>query len=318
MNQDFQLQTPVVLIIFKRPHTTEKVFAAIRQIKPAKLFVIADGPRLERSGEKEKCEATRAIIEQVDWECEVLKDYSDVNLGCGKRVYSGLNWVFSQVEEAIILEDDCIPDHSFFPFCEELLKKYQNDNRITSISAQNVQLGHQRTNYSYYFSRYAHCWGWATWRRAWQLYDFEMKYWDEAKNTNLLQQVLMDSQAVKYWTELFQLVKDGYLNVWAYQWLFTNWLQSGLAIIPNVNLVENIGFDADSTHLKKKDNKTIDMPMQTMEFPLKHPPFVIRNSQADEFAQRIAYEGGWYKRLKASVKKILKKQIPLKTLFVGM
>ncbi len=134
------MKTPVTFIIFKRPDTTEKVFEVIRQAQPEKLFVIADGPRDDREGEAEKCEATRSIIEKVDWDCEVIKNYSDINLGCAKRVSSGINWVFENVEESIILEDDCIPDLTFFRFSEELLEKYRDDTRIASITAQNCQL----------------------------------------------------------------------------------------------------------------------------------------------------------------------------------
>ena len=301
------MKTPVAFIIFKRPDTTEQVFELIRQAKPPKLFVIADGPRADRPGEAEKCKAARAIIEQVDWECEVIKNYSDTNLGCVKRVSSGLDWVFSNVEEAIILEDDCVVHPTFFHFCEELLERYRYDNRVMSISAQNVQLGNKRTQYSYYFSRYHHGWGWATWRRAWQHFDFDMKLWQEVKSTNLLQDILMDSQATKYWTEILQETYDMYVNSWASRWLLTCWLQSGLSIIPNVNMVYNIGFGADSTHTKVKENKTVDMPVVAVEFPLKHPPFVIRNCQADNFTQRVAYEGGRFKQLKLSSKKIIKK-----------
>ncbi|MBF2067353.1 MAG: glycosyltransferase family 2 protein [Calothrix sp. C42_A2020_038] len=306
MSQDFQLKTPVVFIIFKRPHTTEKVFEAIRQAKPPKLFVIADGPRSNRSDEPEKCKATRAIIERVDWDCEVIKNYSETNLACGRRVVSGLDWVFAQVEEAIILEDDVVPHPTFFRLCEELLERYRHDKRVFSISAQNVQLGHQRTEYSYYFSRYWHSWGWATWRRAWQYYDFEMKQWEEAKENNLLQYILMDMQAVTYWTELFQSTYDKQIDTWDYQWTFTCWLQNALSIIPNVNMISHIGFDTDATHNFKKDNKTVDMPIEAIEFPLKHPPFVIRNAKADNFTQRVAFEGGFFKQLKSNVKKLVK------------
>lgn len=301
-----QLNTPVALIIFKRPDTTEKVLETIRQAKPTKLFVIADGPRTDRPDEVEKCEAARAIIDRVNWDCEVLKNYSETNLGCGKRVSSGLNWVFDNVEEAIILEDDCVPDLSFFPFCEELLERYKYDNRVTSISAHNVEYGNKRTQYSYYFSRYWYCWGWATWRRAWQHYDFKMKLWQEVKSANLLNEILMDSQAARYWTEFFHLTHDGHINTWDYQWLFACWLQGGLSIIPNVNLVANIGFDADSTHTKSQDKKNINLRVEAVELPLKHPNFVIRNVQADKFAQRVAFEGGWFKQLQVSSKKLIK------------
>ncbi|MFM7711944.1 MAG: glycosyltransferase family 2 protein, partial [Microcystis sp.] len=142
------------------PDTTARVFEAIRQAKPPKLLVVADGPRADRADDIEKCKAARAIIEGVDWDCEVLTNYSDVNLGCKNRVSSGLNWVFDTVEEAIILEDDCVPDPTFFRFCEELLEYYRHDQRIMVISGNNFQFGKKRTGYSYYFSVYTHCWGW--------------------------------------------------------------------------------------------------------------------------------------------------------------
>ena len=155
---EWQLTTPVVFIIFNRPDTTAKVFEAIRQAKPPKLLVIADGARIDKPGEAEKCAAARAIINQVDWQCEVLTNYSNVNLGCRKRVSSGLDWVFEQVEEAIVLEDDCLPHPSFFQYCQELLEKYRDDERIMMISGDNFQFGNETTEYSYYFSRYGHCW----------------------------------------------------------------------------------------------------------------------------------------------------------------
>ncbi len=303
------MKTPVVFIIFKRPQTTEKVFEVIRQAKPQKLFLIADGPRIDRPDEVEKCAAARAIVDQVDWDCEVLKNFSETNLGCGKRVYSGLDWVFEHVEEAIILEDDCVPHPSFFPFCENLLEQYRFDQRITSISGQNVQLGYRRTQYSYYFSRYSHSWGWATWRRVWRYYDFDMKLWQEVKSTNFLQNILMDSHVARYWTEIFERTYNEHINIWDYQWTLTCWLQSGLSIIPNVNLVSNIGFGADATHFKQKGNKTLYKPIEAMEFPLKHPPSVIRNVQADDFTQRVAFECGRFEQLKVSLKRVVKKML---------
>src|SRR6185369_14461868 len=168
---DWALTTPVAFIIFNRPDTTEKVFAEIARARPPKLLVIADGPRAGRAGEADRCAATRAIIDRVDWDCKVLTNYSDVNLGCKNRVASGIDWVFEQVPEAIILEDDCLPDPTFFRFCEELLIRYREDERISQICGANFQFGRKRSNDSYYFSRYNHIWGWASWRRAWQHYD---------------------------------------------------------------------------------------------------------------------------------------------------
>ena len=285
----WQLQTPVCLIAFNRPDTTQKVFEAIRQVKPPKLLVIADGARADRPEEAEKCAKTREIINQVDWDCEVLTNYSDINLGCRKRVSSGLNWVFEQVEEAIILEDDCLPHPTFFRFCEELLERYRDNERVMAISGDNFQWGRKRTDYSYYFSRYNHIWGWASWRRAWRLYDLEMKIWPEVRDGNWLKDILQDSDAVNYWTKIFQGVYEGF-NTWDYPWTFACWIHNGLTILPKVNLVSNIGFGAEATHTKSV-SKFANMPTEEMSFPLQHPPFMIRDSQADEITETTIFSG---------------------------
>ncbi|KAF3888368.1 MULTISPECIES: hypothetical protein [Nostocales] len=303
------MKTPVVLIIFKRPHTTQKVFEAIRQAKPYKLFIIADGPRQDRFGEAEKCEATRAIIDRVDWDCEVLKNYSDTNLGCAKRVSSGLDWVFTNVEEAIILEDDCVPHPTFFRFCEELLEKYRDDTRVASISGENVQFGRRRTNYSYYFSIFNHCWGWASWRRAWQNYDFSIKLWREIQAGDFLKDILKDRKAERYWSKIFQSVYHNPSGItWDYQWTFACWVQGSLGIISNVNLISNIGFGPDSTHFTSspKKNPYDNMLTQAIEFPLKHPPFIIRDVKADNFTQKTIFRERKLQLLKQRIQKILK------------
>ena len=287
---DQQLKTPVAFIIFKRPEETTRVFAEIRKVQPSKLLVVADGPRPDRPGEDLQCAAARAIIEQVDWECEVLRNYADRNLGCRDRVSSGLNWVFDTVEEAIIIEDDCLPDSTFFYFAEELLERYRYDERIMSISGQNVQFGKQRTDYSYYFSRYTHCWSWATWRRAWKHYDLEMKLWPEIRDRNFLTDVLKDPRAVRVWTNACQLCYEGKLDTWDFQWAFASFIQNGLNIISQTNLVSNIGYGAGGTHTPDINSPYNNMPTESLQFPLKHPAFVIRDTQADNFTQNTLYD----------------------------
>lgn len=287
----FQLKTPVALIIFKRPDTTIKVFEAIRQARPPKLLVVADGPRIDRPDEAEKCAATRAIIEQVDWDCEVLKNYSDTNLGCGYRPATGITWVFEQVEKAIILEDDCLPHSNFFRFCEELLDKYQEDTRIMHISGNNFQFGQNRSNYSYYFSRYPHIWGWATWRRAWDKFDFNLTELQNVVKFNCLIDVLKNEKYVNFWKQKFQEVSEEKIpHIWDYQWTFACWIQNGLSILPKVNLVSNIGFGADATHTIKKTNKFGNLPLELMDFPLNHPPFMIQDVKADNFTQESLFK----------------------------
>ncbi|QDZ40715.1 glycosyltransferase family 2 protein [Euhalothece natronophila Z-M001] len=298
------LETPVIFIIFNRPDTTAKVFEAIRQAKPKKLLVVADGARSDKEGEAEKCAAVRAIIDTVDWDCEVLKNYSDVNLGCRKRVSSGLDWAFSLVDEAIILEDDCLPDSTFFPFCQELLEKYRDDKRIMAISGDNFQFGRKRTNYSYYFSRFNDCWGWATWDRAWQYYDHNMKLWEEIRNGGWLKDILNnDFWLIQYRKHKLQSVYDKKIDSWAYLWTFSCWIQNGLIIIPNQNLVSNIGFSSTSTHTTDVKSPIANLPTQPISFPLQHPPFIIPNTKADNFRNKKIF--GLLPRAIRKIKRIL-------------
>ncbi|MDZ4786025.1 MAG: glycosyltransferase family 2 protein [bacterium] len=261
------------------------------------LFIIADGHRQDRPNEIDKCRDTRAIVEDIDWDCDVVKIYSDINLGCQQRISSGLNYVFDHVESAIILEDDCLPDPTFFLFCSELLNYYLNDERIMVISGNNFQFGKQRTTDSYYFSLFTHCWGWATWRRAWEYYDGEMSLWKTVKDNHWLKDILHSQYAVKYWEDIFQDISENLINSWAYRWLFACWLQNGLTVLPNVNLVSNIGFNCDATHTKNI-KRLANIPAHSITFPLDHPQFIIRDTQADEFTQRSVFNSGILTRIR--------------------
>ena len=285
------MDTAVALIIFNRPHTTERVLMEIAKVKPAKLFVIADGPRPGRPGEAERCVAARAIIERVDWECEVLRNYSDVNLGCGRRPATGISWVFEQVEEAIILEDDCVPDPCFFRFCEELLVKYRDDERVMMISGNNFLSEARRTAYSYFFYRNIGLWGWATWRRAWQHHDIEIKLWPRLCDSPWLLDILGDARAAEHWRRIFDraYARRGNVDYWDYQWTFACWAQNGLAISPSSNLVSNIGFGEDSTHMTSTGNKLANIPTTRMSFPLQHPPYIVRDREADQLIFEVAF-----------------------------
>ena len=243
-----QLHTPILFLIFNRPDTTAKVFERIREIKPKKLFVSADGPRANKPGEAERCEQTRKIIEGVDWECEVHRNFSNENLGCKKGVVKGINWFFENVEEGIIIEDDCILEDSFFTFTEEMLSRYKNDERIMHIGAANFQDGKKRGDASYYFSKFCHVWGWATWRRAWKHYDVQIKSFEKFKTENKIAKILPDEKMQAYWMKLFQTVHDNALDTWDFQWVYTVWEQNAMSIIPNVNFVSNIGFGEEATH----------------------------------------------------------------------
>jgi hypothetical protein len=308
------MKTAVALIIFNRPEHTERVFEVIRQAKPSKLFVIADGPRPDRPGESEKCAAARAIIDRVDWHCEVLKNFSDTNLTCGVRVSTGISWVFNHVEEAIILEDDCVPHASFFPFCSEMLERYRDDKRVMHISGNNFWSNKYQLGHSYGFSRYTLSWGWATWRRAWQHHDLHIQSWPEAKRHQLLKSILGDDHAVKNWTNIFQRqINDNY-DTWDYQWTLACWLQHGLSIIPNVNLVSNIGFGTDATHTFSHENfdpdcPSFSIPTTAINFPLTHPNTLINSPQIDGFIQETSYDyqPKLRKRIKLRLYRLLKK-----------
>lgn len=301
--------TPVIFLIFRRPDLTAQVFEQIRAAKPAKLLVVADGPR--NAQEAPLCEQARKVTEQIDWECEVLRNYSDINLGCRDRVSSGLTWAFTQVEEAIILEDDCLPHPSFFPYCENLLNYYRHDERVMVIAGNNFQDGQQRTAYSYYFSKYNHCWGWATWRRAWNHWEFNPQKWIEFRDGGLMKFVCDNPYEEKYRTAIFNtLFLQGKPNTWDYPWTFTCWSQGGLTASPNVNLVSNIGFGADATHTGR-EGKFANMLTQDIG-EIHHPPFVLRHRDADIYTLNHVYGGTIYGKLRrtlSSVKQYIKKRL---------
>ena len=300
------MKTPVTFIIFNRPDTTKRVFEAIRQAKPPKLLVIADGHRINRPGEAEKCAAARAIIEGVDWECEVLTNYSDINLGCGKRVSTGIDWVFNQVEEAIILEDDCLPDSSFFRFCELMLAEYRHDQRIMSISGTN-NLGTSKSSIqSYYFSYYGGIWGWATWARAWKYYDYEMKLWNESEVRHLMRDILGSKEEYRNREKVFSATFEAKTVTWDYQWHFARLVQSGLSIVPTVNLISNLGFGEDSTHTSDSHSEFSNMKTQSIKFPLIHPQYMMRDVAADKLLFDTAYRPKILKRVFDKIRRSIK------------
>lgn len=291
------IQTPVALLIFNRPETTQRVFEVVRQVQPSQLLIVADGPRPDRPGEAERCAKTRAIVHQVDWDCQVLTNFAETNLGCKQRVSSGLDWVFQTVAEAIILEDDCLPHPTFFRFCEELLAYYRHDERVMHISGDNFQFGQRQTPDSYYFSRFNHCWGWASWRRAWQHYDVTLRLWPQIQANGWLETIL-SGEGVRYWQKIFQAVYDNRINTWDYQWTLACWLHHGLSILPNQNLVSNIGFTGEATHVASSSPLS-SLPTVAMEFPLRHPPVMVRHREADRFSQKHAFETSLLNRLRA-------------------
>ncbi|MFD2146630.1 hypothetical protein [Mucilaginibacter antarcticus] len=273
----------MLFIVFNRPETTIKVFAAIREARPTRLYIAADGPRPGNQSDIDNQKAVKEIVSKVDWACDVRTLYREHNLGCGKGPATAYDWFFEHEEEGIILEDDCLPDQSFFRYCQELLKKYRHDTKIMHIAGSNFQKGWKSDeDYSYYFSSYPHEWGWATWRRAWKLYDFDVKDYPELIKKDYFKGYFDSELEQKY---RLSKIKNSYnnpnVNWWDYQWSFTLFSHSGLAIIPNTNMIENIGFGANATHTLSANDELKQNKAQPLEFPLKHPSFVIRDSKSD-------------------------------------
>lgn len=275
---DYKVKSPVLFLVFNRPDTTQKVFDAIKKVKPKKLYVAADGPRENKEGEKEKCEEVRNIIKQVDWDCKVETLFREKNLGCRDAVSSAITWFFDNVEEGIILEDDCLPSTSFFRFCDELLERYRDDTRVWHIGGTNPLK--EKVPNSYYFSKYNRIWGWATWRRCWENYDKKIIFWPDVKKQDILLNVASKKEVISF-TKKFDAAYYNKINTWDFQWALIK-LLNGLSVIPCVNLVSNIGFSDDATHTKIKNDKLSDLKRFELDFPLVHPPFYVINRKMDD------------------------------------
>lgn len=281
----WQLQTPVVFLIFNRFETTARVFEAIRQARPPKLLVVADGPRPDHPGDAEKCARARSIIDQVDWDCEVLTNFADTNMGCKRRISSGLDWVFDIVEDAVILEDDCLPTMEFFRFCDELLAKYVHDTRVGMISGNNFGFKLYDSALSYSFSKHGLIWGWATWKRAWQRYHDVSHFSDE--ELNLIKANISDNQEfVDIWWKGAEAAIQGRLDAWDYLWGVARYANNFLTIRPKVNLVANIGFGEEATHTKGQPH-SMYIATGRLEFPLTHPKFVAPDYVADKMLEAV-------------------------------
>ncbi len=284
------LNTPVAFIIFNRPEKTARVFEAIRQARPRQLFIIADGPRTE--AEQGRTDAARAMTENIDWDCEVHRKYEDKNLGIKKGPPQGISWVFSQVEQAIIIEDDCLPDPTFFPYCEELLERYKDDERVMHISGNNFQQDNRSFTCpeSYYFSYIPNLWGWATWRRAWIKFDEQpMAAWPGIKKRGLMNDILPDGAVREWWDALFERNWTGLVDTWEGPWLFVCVTNRGLCSNPKTNLVSHIGIDPEATHWREglsTEDENANIPTIPLVFPLTHPAQLITNKQADAYSAK--------------------------------
>ena len=262
----------------------------LRTLRPAKLFVAADGYRAERPGEELLCQQARqTVLESIDWPCELRTNFLAHNLGCKRAVSSGISWFFNQVEAGIILEDDTVPDQSFFKYCSELLDRYKDDQRIGMISADNFQSPEHKCNNSYYFSLYTHIWGWATWRRAWKRYDLEMQEWPNLRDQGWLLDLHQNEAVAHYWAVLFERMYLGQIDTWDYAWTYSCWKHQMLTVLPCSNLVSNIGFRADATHTTL-ETRLANLATRAIEFPLRHPASIARDLMADRRSESTVFE----------------------------
>jgi len=278
-NRKLETSSPVALITFNRPEHTARVLDAVAAARPETLYFFADGPRPDRPDDIPKCEAVRALVERIDWECDLRTNFSDRNLGCKYGPIAAIDWIFETAGEAIILEDDCLPHPSFFTYCDEMLDRYRADERVMMLSGYNY-FGSSNTEYSYEFSLLGSTWGWATWRRAWRLNDPELKNWTEGVDIRLIENLFPDPVHSRFWMDIFDRIMCGRLpDAWDYQWMFSCWMNSGYRIVPSVNLISNIGFGENATHTFGEnpfDNRPGDI-----QFPLRHPPYVVRSFESD-------------------------------------
>lgn len=275
---------PVLLIVFNRPNETRYIFDRIREIKPIKLFVAGDGPRELSKEEDSECQLVRKIATSVTWNCDLKTLFHRSNLGCKIAVTSAINWFFENVKEGIILEDDCYPSRSFFIFCQELLYRFRNDERIGMISGNN-RFNYKQNEYSYHFSKHGLIWGWATWKRAWEKYDVSAKLWNKIEIDKLLFDIFKDKKMIEFWQRKFALAFNGLIDTWDFQWSFTRYVNNYLTVRPRVNLVANLGFGEKATHTKGIPKKNYTS-CEELVFPLKHPPFVVPDSISDRLLEK--------------------------------
>jgi hypothetical protein len=284
------LTTPVLLLVFNRPDTTARVFETIRQARPQRLYIASDGPRAWKNGETQKVIDARKVALAVDWKCEVKTLFRRKNLGCKAAVESAITWFFTQEKEGIVLEDDCVPNSDFFLFCEKNLKKYRNNKKILTILGNNFQDGKIRGSKSYYFSKYFHCWGWATWRRTWNYYDGHISFWPKWKQSLDWISKFSNKEERQYWSSVFDKVYLNQIDTWDYPFITCLWKKGGFNIIPNVNLVSNIGFGENATHTIFAFDKYSNIAVSSIG-RLTHPNKVEQCMAADKYTFDNLFEG---------------------------
>lgn len=297
---------PVLLLVFNRPETTRRVLASIRKAAPRQLFVAVDGPRAGHDQDAARCMEVLDLIRRgVDWACDVQYLLRPVNLGCRKAISSAISWFFENVVEGIILEDDCLPTQQFFPFCSLLLARYRDQPRIGHIGGFNCQRGRRRGNGSYYFSRYFHIWGWASWRRAWRGYDVDMSSYASFLEKGALEKLFARPSLREFWRDNFDAVARRGMDTWDYQWVYHNFWEDRLAIVPNHNMIENIGFGSGATHTSTVSGKVPPVEDIILE-DIVHPEHLVPCDEADEFTYRTELKLGLFHDMKHIIKRVVR------------
>lgn len=277
---------PVLLIIFNRPDTTRLVFDRIREVKPERLFIAADGPRPGNPLDNDLCRKSRSVIGLIDWECDVSTLLHDSNLGCKMGPITAINWFFQHVKSGIILEDDCLPSRDFFILCHELLQRYHDDERIGMISGNNFGYDLYSSRLSYSFSRHGHIWGWATWKRCWDKYDGNLRFINNENISAIKANVSSNHFFTNQWWRGVDSVLYNNLDTWDYQWGVVRYANNYLTIRPRVNLVANLGFRSDATHTLSEP-KAIFSKVDRLDFPLTHPDVVVPDFVADSMLEKF-------------------------------
>lgn len=277
----WNLDTPVAMMIYDRPDHTARVFDQIAEAEPPVLLVVADGPSGEDPDERARCREARAVTEVIEWECTVYRNYADTNMGIKERFQTGLDWVFDTVDEAIILEDDCLPNQSFFRFVEEMLAEYRNDERVMDVSGSNHLETWRDQSQDYHFTRYGGIWGWGTWGDRWELCRQDMEGWEDPEIRDIVRGYWGDGTHWRYIKDRFDLTADGTIETWDYQWGFTRAVNWGLTVSPSRNLVSNIGFGSDATNTTAEDSAIASVPRHELSFPLTKRSVVGTDAEFD-------------------------------------
>lgn len=272
---------PIAVFIFNRPDLAAETLEILRIVRPSTLFLVADGPRNSRENEACLCTRARAVFDEVDWPCRIERNFSDTNLGCRNRLSSGITWVFKHVDRAVILEDDCHPVIEFFDFAQHMLEKFENDSRVFAVTGTNFCGEWRHSEQDYHFSIYGGIWGWATWRRAWAYYDNSMKLFETPGARRAFWHQLRSPLQVLKRYYYCKKTYERRLDSWGYVWSFTRMINSGLTVVPAVNLVQNKGFRQDGTHTVARAASKHIAKTGGLSFPLRENPIIVADRSYD-------------------------------------